>query len=159
MNILATRILMLIITVMLLLSVACSDKTNDSTASSSGPSAVASPATASPATSAQPIVPDHTAKGVIFMANPNPIKVCDGSIYGITTVTWNAPGAKTVEVHVGAPDGAMPARGGPEGYVTTHKWVGEGTVFYLQDVSDGAKPSAANTIGTVTVHLTTAGCP
>jgi hypothetical protein len=64
-----------------------------------------------------------------------------------------------VEVHVNSPDGPMPARGGPDGSVTTHKWVGDGMVFYLQDVTGGVTPSASNTIGVVTVKLTTAGCP
>lgn len=162
MNTLTKRILMLLITAPLLLPAACADKPADSTVSSSGPAPTATPATAvSPTTSAlaRPAVPDSTAKGVTFSASPSPIKVCDGSGFGIATLSWKAPGAGVVEVHVGAPDGPMPARGGAEGSVTTHKWVGDGTVFYLQDVTGGAKPTAANTIGTLTVNVTTTGCP
>lgn len=162
MNTLTKRIMFAHIAVLLLLSAACADNPAGSTASGSGSATTASPATAvSPATSApaRPAVAGGTAKGVTFTASPNPVKVCDGSGFGITTLTWKAPGAGVVEVHVGAPDGAMPARGGAEGSVTTHKWVGDGTVFYLQDVTDGAKPTAANTIGKITVNVTTAGCP
>jgi hypothetical protein len=168
MNTLTKRVLLLLVTPLLFLPAACSDKPNDTGVSSSGPSPTASPTTAaspitaaSPATSApaRPVVADSTAQGVTFTASPNPIKVCDGSGYGITTLNWKAPGVGVVEVHVNAPDGAMPARGGAEGSVSTHKWVGDGTVFYLQDVTGGAKPSAANTIGTLTVNVTTTGCP
>ena len=155
MNILTKRILMSLITPLLLLSAACS-KPSDSTVSSSGPAPTASPVTSAPA---RPVVADSVAKGVTFTASANPIKVCDGSGLGIATLSWNAPGVGIVAVHIAAPDGAMPARGGAEGAVTTGKWVGDGTVFYLQDVTGGAKPTAANTIGTLTVNVTTAGCP
>jgi hypothetical protein len=54
---------------------------------------------------------------------------------------------------VGAPDGALFADGAPSGSATTFDWVTDGMVFYLQDVSNGQPPSAANTIATTTVHL------
>jgi hypothetical protein len=45
---------------------------------------------------------------------------------------------------------------GPSGTVTTGKWVGNATQFFLQDVSGGLPLNSANTIATVTVYLT--GC-
>jgi hypothetical protein len=38
---------------------------------------------------------------------------------------------------------------------TTGKWVRNGTVFYLQDVSNNAPLSSSNTLATVTVNVTT----
>jgi RHS repeat-associated protein len=87
-------------------------------------------------------------------ANPNPIQVCDGSGLGITTLTWSSSGTITVEVHVGSPSGALIASG-VSGKVTTSKSVSDGTIFYLQDLS-GKSPL---TLATVTVGVTTAGCP
>ena len=92
-------------------------------------------------------------------ANPNPIQVCDSSGFGTTMVTWNS-GATAVEVHVNAPGGALLARSGPGPWsATTGKWVADGTVFYLQDVSAGMPLTSANTLATVTVRLTANGCP
>lgn len=119
-----------------------------------------------PADSAQPvpsttppIAASKSVPRVNFSADPNPIRVCDGSGLGITALSWQAPGVAATEVHVNAPDGPLLARAGAEGKATTHKWVTEAMVFYLQDVSGGAHPAAANTIGIVTVSLTTNGCP
>lgn len=92
-------------------------------------------------------------------ANPNPIQVCDGSGLGVTGLSWTSGGTTTVELRVGAPNGALLAHTGPAGSANTGKWVGQGTVFYLQDVSGGLPLTAANTLATVTVNLTTAGCP
>ena len=106
-----------------------------------------------------PMATSQSTPRVNFSADPNPIRVCDGSGLGITALSWQALGAAATEVHVNAPDGPLLARAGAEGKATTHKWVTEGMVFYLQDVSGGAKPTAANTIGTVTVNLISDGCP
>lgn len=86
-------------------------------------------------------------------ASPGPIIVPAGDQFGATTLSWNAPNAKRVQVRVGAPDGALFADGAPSGSATTFDWVTDGMVFYLQDVSNGQPPSAANTIATTTVHL------
>jgi len=150
---LTNRILILFVTIILLWLAACSDRPGASTASSGGPTPATTPATA------QSAVASNTAKGVTFTAAPNPIKVCDGSGLGITTLTWNAPGVGMTEIHVGAPDGPLFNRSTIDGSATTGKWVTNATVFYLQDVSDRAKPTAVNTIGTLTVNLTMAGCP
>jgi hypothetical protein len=145
---------MLLIAVTCLWLLACSDKPNVPSGNSPAPA----PTAATTAT-ARPTVANFTAPGVVFTASPNPIKVCDGTGLGATFLTWKAPGASLVEIHVNAPDGPMPGRLGPEGTAPVHKWVGDGTVFYLQNVPSGAKPSAANTIGILTVGVTTAGCP
>ena len=148
-----TRISVLFVTVLLLWLIACSDRTSAPTAGGSGPTPPATSATAQPAGAS------NTAKGVIFTATPNPIQVCDGSGLGMTLLNWKAPGVGVVEVHVNTPDGPLLGRGGSEGVAQAHKWVVNSMVFYLQDVSGGAIPTTANTIGTLTVNLTTAGCP
>ena len=94
-----------------------------------------------------------------LVANPNPIKVCDGSGSGTTTLTWTSSGTIDVEVRVGRPNGDLFARTGPDGKWTTAKWVVDGTKFYLQDVSGGKPLSLDNTISTVTVAVTSEGCP
>jgi len=92
-------------------------------------------------------------------ANPNPIQVCDGSGLGVTGLSWTSGGTTTVELRVGAPNGALLAHTGPAGSANTGKWVGQGTTFFLQDVSGGLPLTAANTLATITVNTTTAGCP
>ena len=91
----------------------------------------------------------------VFYANPNPIDVTDGSGIGQTTLNYDASayGSTNVEIHVGNPAGPLFAQGGPTGQFTTGKWVGEGTVFFLQDVSNGSALTEENTIDTLTVHL------
>ncbi len=91
-------------------------------------------------------------------ASPNPMQVCDGTGLGITTLSWTSTGTSTVEVHVSSPSGTLFASSGPSGSGATGKWVGQGTQFFLQDVSGGLPLTSANTIATVTVGLTTAGC-
>ncbi len=91
-------------------------------------------------------------------AAPNPIQVCDGSGFGRTTLSWSSTETSVVEVRVGSPDGLLFTRGNASGGATTGKWVGEGTQFFLQDVSGGRPLTSVNTIATVTVGLTTAGC-
>ena len=86
-------------------------------------------------------------------AEPNPIRVISGPRLGATTLTWASQGPLAVEVRVGAPDGRLFSRSGPEGRATTGRWVTDGTVFYLQDVSSGLPLTADNTLGTVTVGL------
>jgi glucose/arabinose dehydrogenase len=98
-------------------------------------------------------------RGGSIMASPNPIQVCDGSGFGVTNLLWNSTGTTAVEVRVGAPNGALFAHTGPSGSAATGKWVGQGTTFFLQDVSGGQPLTAANTLGTITVTLTSSGCP
>jgi hypothetical protein len=92
-------------------------------------------------------------------ATPNPIQVCDGSGVGMTTLSWNASGVSLVSLRGASPNGgAFSPTSPPSGSATTGKWVNDGTVFYLQDISGGLPLTAANTLATVTIHLTTAGC-
>lgn len=85
-------------------------------------------------------------------ANPNPIKINDGSGAGMTVLYWTSD-AKLTEVHIGAPDGRLFTMSEGSGSVATGKWVQDGTVFYLQDVSDGLPLSSENTLSKVTVNV------
>jgi len=112
-------------------------------------------------TSTTPPPSPKTKSGVTgtITASPSPIKVCDGTGLGITNIAWTYTGAKLVEVRVGSPDGGLLVQAGADGNKATGKWVGQGTVFYLQDVSNGLPLTADNTIATVTVNITNQGCP
>ena len=79
-------------------------------------------------------------------ASPSMVLVSDRFPYGVTTLSWTSVGAETVEVHVGTPDGPLFSRTGPSGSATTGKWVADGMVFYLQDVSGGKPLTLANTL-------------
>jgi len=86
-------------------------------------------------------------------ASPNPIPVTGAVLYGMTTLSWHAPGAEVVEVRVGNPNGSLFARAGYHGSGQTGLWVSDGTTFYLQDVSGGKPLTAENTLATVVVRL------
>jgi hypothetical protein len=122
---------------------------------SKGPGASQSPQTSNSSEAAQK---PRTAATGSLVATPNPIKVCDNTGLGVTTLAWTFKGATTVEVHVGSPDGPGFARGEGDGQWDTGKWVVDGTIFYLQDVSGGRALTPENTIATVTVRLTKDGC-
>jgi hypothetical protein len=76
----------------------------------------------------------------------NPISVPAGVSLGEATMNWSAPGASTVEIHVGAPNGDLFAQGGSTGTATTGNWVSNGMTFFLQDVSNGKALTVANTL-------------
>lgn len=97
-------------------------------------------------------------KNATIKAEPNPVRVCDGSGVGVTKLTWASAGTSRVEVHVSSPDGALFAQTAPSGTGETGKWVTEGMTFYLQDVSGGKSLTAENTLATETVKVTTDGC-
>ena len=118
----------------------------------------ASNSTSSPTATPTPQAAKSGATGSIT-ANPNPVQVCDGSGFGITTVSWTFSGARRVEVHVGAPNGVTLALAEAPGTQSTGKWVGNGTTFYLQDVSNGLPATADYTIASVTANVTNQGCP
>ena len=86
-------------------------------------------------------------------ASPNPISVTGTAIVGVTTISWMAPGAESVEVRIGSPDGVLFASGGSRGSAQTGAWVRDGMTFYLQDVSGGMPLTADNTLATVVVRL------
>jgi parallel beta-helix repeat protein len=95
--------------------------------------------------------------GPSLTANPNPIPVTGNAIYGMTTLSWNAPDAKLIEVHVGSPSGPVFAEGGNRGSSQTGLWVANGTTFYLQDVSGGRPLTADYTLATVVVRFDRSG--
>ena len=86
-------------------------------------------------------------------ASPNPIPVTGAATLGMTTISWMAPGAQAVEVHIGSPDGALFVGGGTRGSAQTGSWVPEGMTFYLQDISGGKSLTEENTLATVVVRL------
>lgn len=85
-------------------------------------------------------------------ANPNPILVPSGQD-GTTTLSWYAPLANLVEVHVGSPTGPLFARYGNQGTATTGAWVTNGMTFYLQNVTDGLPLTSSNTLATISVAV------
>jgi glucose/arabinose dehydrogenase len=93
-------------------------------------------------------------------ANPNPVQVCDVSATGTTSLTWSTSGVTAVDVRLNSPSGGLFASSGP-GTKTrvTGNWVKEGLVIYLQDRSGGAPLTADNTLASVVLHVTNAGCP
>lgn len=94
----------------------------------------------------------HPQSQTVLAASPNPIPVAKGSD-GTTTVSWSAPSGDLVQLRIGAPDGMLFAAGGSTGSATTGPWVSDGMTFYLQDVTGGKPLTAANTLGTLAVHL------
>jgi hypothetical protein len=85
-------------------------------------------------------------------ASPNPVPHT-ASGFPMTTISWNAPGASAIEIHVGSPTGSLFASGNSIGSAPTGAWVMEGLTLYLQDVSGGKALTAANTLGTVVLHV------
>jgi hypothetical protein len=84
-------------------------------------------------------------------ATPNPAAAGDSIGLVQVTLTWGAPAAAQVEIHVGAPDGILMTSGGPSGSVMTGVWVANGMRFFLQDVSGGKPLTASNTLAQLTV--------
>ena len=114
--------------------------------------------------STQPVDTTYTAvfrqgPGGTISANANAIQVCDGSGTGVTTLTWTTSVLTNVEVHIDSPTGTLFASSGPGTFSkTTGKWVTQGMVFYLQNVSSGLPLTSANTLASVTINLTKNGC-
>ncbi len=100
---------------------------------------------------------EQQATQTTFSANPNPLAVAPGALLGSTLLQWDAPGVKTIEIHVGSPTGTLFAGGGASGSAKTGQWVSDGLTFYLQDTSGGKALSAANTLATLVVHLQAQG--
>jgi glucose/arabinose dehydrogenase len=90
-------------------------------------------------------------------ANPNPIQVSDGSGRGATTLLWSSGQTSQVEVHVGAPAGALFARTGPGTFSQlTNRSITDGTRVFLQDVSNHQPLTRAYTLDSATLHVTQA---
>jgi DNA-binding beta-propeller fold protein YncE len=90
--------------------------------------------------------------GASITALPNPITVT-GSGFGTATISWNAPNAQVIEVHVGSPAGALFTQNGNRGSMSTGPWITDGMVFYLQDITGGLPLTSASTLATAVVHL------
>ncbi len=89
-----------------------------------------------------------------IVADPNPVQLTEGNlVVGVTTLSWTAEGVAGVEVHVSAPDGPLVSRKAAAGSVTTGRWVRDGMVFYLQDISGGKPLAPAHTLDTVEVRV------
>jgi glycosyltransferase involved in cell wall biosynthesis len=91
-------------------------------------------------------------------ALPNPVPVQYHNRFpiltGETTLSWSSIGTETVEVHINSPDGPLFSRSGPSGKASTGKWVRDGIVFYLQDVSGVGKPlTLSNTLDAIRVGV------
>jgi hypothetical protein len=116
---------------------------------------------ATPPPSSPLATPPLQARNATLTADPNPIKVCDGSGLGVTTLTYSfQPPVAVTKVCVSSPScTATMATAVSGGRVTTGKWVGNETVFYLQDVTGGRALAPENTLATATIRVTTAGCP
>jgi len=91
--------------------------------------------------------------GPILTANPNPIPVTGNASFGSTTISWSAPDAQVIEIHIGAPDGRLFTRMGSRGSAQTGDWVNDGATFYLQDVTGGKPLTLDYTLATLVVHL------
>lgn len=86
-------------------------------------------------------------------ASPNPIPVTGSASFGMTSISWMAPGVEAVEVHIGSPNGALLVAGGSRGSAQTGLWVSDGMTFYLQDIGGGKPLTEENTLATVVVRL------
>jgi Bacterial Ig-like domain (group 3) len=89
----------------------------------------------------------------LLTAVPNPLVVFAPANVGVTTLTWSAPSAGSVEVHVGSPDGPLFAAGGPSGSAATGLWAIDGMVLYLQDTTGGKLLVAENTLAVAALIL------
>jgi len=96
----------------------------------------------------------ETAGGGILTASPNPIPVslASGATTGATTITYNAPGVSSVQLRLNSPSGPIVQNGSSSGTYNTGN-LPSGTVFYLQDSSQGNAQSSANTLATLTITL------
>jgi len=91
--------------------------------------------------------------GPSFTADPNPIPVTGITHVGQTTLSWSAPDAQLVEIHIGSPNGPLLTLQGNRGTVQTGPWVPEGMTFYLQDVTGGKALTSNYTLATLVVHV------
>ncbi len=87
-----------------------------------------------------------------FSASPNPARAVSYGL-GQTTLHWTVPGATRVQVRVGSPMGPLFAESGSSGEKSTGPWVETGTMFYLQDASEGNPSSPEQVLSTVRVVI------
>jgi hypothetical protein len=153
------QILIFTLTIVLLVIVSaiagCSTKQNPQPVASQ--SNVPPPASSGQVATPPPLPPG---KHAAIAADPNPIKVCDGSGVGVTNIVLRIERpVSVVDVRVGSPSGTQFASKAESGSVPTGKWVTDGMVFYLQDITGGKSLTPENTLATVTARLTQEGCP
>jgi len=86
-------------------------------------------------------------------ANPNPVRLHNGSGLGDVDLSWDVIGTESIEIHLNAPGGPLFAKGGPQGSAKTGKWVSDGMNFYLQDTSAKNALVLKNTISRVMVNI------
>jgi parallel beta-helix repeat protein len=91
--------------------------------------------------------------GPSLTASPNPIPVTGNALVGQTTISWNAPDAQAIEIHIGSPNGPVLTYQGNRGSIQTGIWVSDGLTFYLQDVTGGNPLTSDYTLATLVVHL------
>ena len=91
--------------------------------------------------------------GPLLTASPNPVPVTGNDFLASTTISWSAPDAQVIEIHIGSSDGPLFAFGGNRGSAKTGTWVSDGMTFYLQDVTGGKGLTSDNTLATLVVHL------
>ncbi len=89
-----------------------------------------------------------TTDGASLTASPNPIPLTGSSPDGVTTLTWNAPGAQFIQIRVNSPTGTLFTYDGNSGSMQTGAWVTDGMTFYLIDVTNGK----SNTLASLVVH-------
>jgi hypothetical protein len=94
-----------------------------------------------------------TYDGASLTASPNPASTTPG-VAAQVTLTWSAPSATVIEIHVGSPSGPLFTHNVNSGSMQTGTWVTNGLVFYLQDVSLGQALTSTYTLATVTVTVT-----
>jgi hypothetical protein len=75
------------------------------------------------------------------------------SVLGRTTISWSAPEAQVIEIHIGSPDGQLFTINGNRGSIQTGLWVSDGLTFYLQDVTGGKPLTSDYTLATLVLHL------
>lgn len=92
-------------------------------------------------------------KKASFTASPNPIEVLESTDRGATTLSYTFLEGDQVEVHLSSPNGPLFTRTGTSGQATTGEWVIDGTVFFLQDVTDGKPLTEEHTLATVTIGV------
>lgn len=95
----------------------------------------------------------ETRIGPSLTASPNPIPVTGNAFVGSTTISWSAPDAQVIEIHIGSPDGPLLTRMGNRGSIQTDNWVLDGMTFYLQDVTGGKPLTSDYTLAMLVVHL------
>ena len=91
--------------------------------------------------------------GPSLTASPNPIPVTGAATLGVTNLSWSAPDADVIEIHVGSPNGPLFTQMGTRGSIQTGPWVSDGLTFYLQDVTGGKPLTSDYTLATLVVHL------